>query len=406
MSHRQSVPSYRLHKQSGQAVVTLTDNLGNRRDKLLGKHGTAESRAEYLRVIAEWEAAGRRFPPSVQSPAVSYSVNEVIVAYWKHAEAHYRRPDGTPTNELAEYRQSFKPLKALYGMTPAASFGPLALKAVRLQMVEAGLARGVINQRIGRIRRMFKWAVSEELVPPSVYQALSTVRGLERGRSEAKETVPVKPVSLAFVEATLPHVPRQVEAILQLMRHTGMRPGEACIIRGIDLDTGGAVWLYRPGSDQGPHGQHKTAWRGHDRVIAIGPRGQAVLKPWLRLNVEEYLFQPREAEDSRNAQRRAERKSPMTPSQRKRKRKARPQRTPGDHYDKDSLGHAVRKACKKADVPPWAPNQLRHTFATEVRRQYGIEAAQVLLGHARADVTQVYAEKNLGLAARVAAEIG
>ena len=54
----------------------------------------------------------------------------------------------------------------------------------------------------------------------------------------------------------------------------------------------------------------------------------------------------------------------------------------------------------------WAPNQLRHTFATEVRKVHGLEAAQVLLGHARADVTQVYAERNLALAARVANMIG
>ena len=52
------------------------------------------------------------------------------------------------------------------------------------------------------------------------------------------------------------------------------------------------------------------------------------------------------------------------------------------------------------------PNQLRHLFATEVRTAYGLEAAQVLLGHSRADVTQVYAEWNLTLAARVANEIG
>lgn len=36
----------------------------------------------------------------------------------------------------------------------------------------------------------------------------------------------------------------------------------------------------------------------------------------------------------------------------------------------------------------------------------GPEAAQVALGHARADVTQLYAEKNLALAATVAAEMG
>ena len=54
----------------------------------------------------------------------------------------------------------------------------------------------------------------------------------------------------------------------------------------------------------------------------------------------------------------------------------------------------------------WAPNQLRHSFATKVRKYHGLEAAQVLLGHAKADITQVYAERDAALAVRVAAEIG
>lgn len=54
----------------------------------------------------------------------------------------------------------------------------------------------------------------------------------------------------------------------------------------------------------------------------------------------------------------------------------------------------------------WHPNQLRHAFATRVRKEYGPEAAQVLLGHARADVTQVYAERDQARAAEVAARIG
>jgi len=50
-----AVPSYRLHKQSGQAIVTL-----NGRDVLLGAHGSAASKAEYDQRIAEWIANGRQ----------------------------------------------------------------------------------------------------------------------------------------------------------------------------------------------------------------------------------------------------------------------------------------------------------------------------------------------------------
>jgi site-specific recombinase XerC len=57
-------------------------------------------------------------------------------------------------------------------------------------------------------------------------------------------------------------------------------------------------------------------------------------------------------------------------------------------------------------IPHWHPNQLRHTTATKVREQFGLEAAQVVLGHSRADVTQVYAERNSVSAIRAMGAIG
>src|SRR5262245_33135805 len=89
MPHRNHVPTYRLHKQSGQAIVTLSDGLGCRRDVLLGKFGTPESRAEYARVLAEWEANGRR-PPVSPSAMPDITINELILRFWPHAEMHYR----------------------------------------------------------------------------------------------------------------------------------------------------------------------------------------------------------------------------------------------------------------------------------------------------------------------------
>src|SRR5437660_6262159 len=107
MPRHDHVPSYRRHKQSGQAVVTLPDGLGGRRDVLLGKHGTAASRQEYARVLAEWEANGRR-PPATLA-AADISVNELLLSYWRHAEQHYRRPDGSSSDELGCIRSALKP---------------------------------------------------------------------------------------------------------------------------------------------------------------------------------------------------------------------------------------------------------------------------------------------------------
>ena len=109
------------------------------------------------------------------------------------------------------------------------------------------------------------------------------------------------------------------------------------------------------------------------------------------------------------AERAAARKTPRYPSHMKRnaqKRKPDGQRKPGRGYTPHGIEVAVARACKKRKVPHWHPNQLRHLFATRIRKAHGLEAAQVLLGHARADVTEIYAEKNLELAVRIASAVG
>jgi hypothetical protein len=126
---------YRLHRQSGQAIVTLTNGLGTRRDVLLGPHGTATSRAEYARVLAEWEANGRSVVPPIQpGPAGSVSVAEVLLAYLRYAEGYYRKND-KPTSQVERIKLALKPMRELYGHTAANDFGPKALKAVRERMI-------------------------------------------------------------------------------------------------------------------------------------------------------------------------------------------------------------------------------------------------------------------------------
>src|SRR5262249_42266572 len=129
------IPAYRLHKQSGQAVVTLPDGLGNRRDVLLGTYGSDQSRAEYLRVVTEWQATGRRLPPPTQATAGGdITVAEVILAYWRFAEGYYQKT-GEPTSQLDRIRHALRPVRELYGHTLARDFGPKSLKAVRERML-------------------------------------------------------------------------------------------------------------------------------------------------------------------------------------------------------------------------------------------------------------------------------
>jgi integrase len=388
----QSTPSYRHHKPSGQAVVTLGG-----RDTYLGKFGTPESRAEYDRVIAEWLGNGRQ--PGATS---DLTINELIVRFITHIDERYE------SNEPQNYRLALRAVRKLYGPILAREFGPLKLKAVRQVFAESRLVRTQINTRVRRVVRMFKWAASEELLPSSVYQALKTVEGLRKGQGGSRESKPVKPVPDAHVDALKPYAARQVWAMIELQRLTGMRPGEVCMMRTTDVNVSGRTWEYAPES-------HKTEHHGKGRTIFIGPQAQAILRQWLRPELEAFLFQPLEAESERRAAQRVARKTKVQPSQQHRK-KAKPRKQPGESYDSGSYRRAVayaitranrdRKARGEAEIPKWHPHQLRHNAGTRFRREFGLDAARAVLGHSTRVVTEIYAELDQRKAAEVMEKIG
>jgi integrase len=394
---RKTVPTYRLHKQSGQAIVTLTDGLGGRKDVLLGRYGSEESRSEYARVLSEWQASGSCTP--VQVAVTDPTINELLLKYWHWATGHYRDANGNPSRELENLKDALKPLRRLYGGTAARGFGPLALRAVQEDMVRSGLSRGVVNYRINRVKRFVKWAASFELLPAAVYEALRTVPGLKRGRSTAREADPVEPVAVEHVEATLPFMPTPVRALVQVQLLSGCRPSEAMVMRAVDLNTSGPVWTYRPP-------RHKNTHRGLDRVIFLGPQAQEVIKPFLTTDLGAYLFSPRAYVEAMHRRRTAARKTTPTPSERCRRRTSKPKRAPAACYNRRSYRLAVVRACQKAGVPAWSPLQLRHTAATSIRAQFGLEAAQAILGHNRVETSQIYADRDLAKAQQVMATIG
>jgi integrase len=430
MSRPRRTPSYRRHKQSGQAVVTLTDPSGARRDVYLGAYGTAASRQEYIRVLAEWEAAGRHLPPL--TTAANLSLAELINRYWRHVEEYYRHPDGTPTGEVQAMRYALRPLNHLHGKTPARDFGPSALKAVRELMVrgyehpkygtQSPLCRTRINAQVKRIRRMFKWAVENDLVPASVHQALCAVAPLKRGRTQARESEPVKPVARAVVEETLPILRPMLADMVRLQLETGMRPGELVVMRGCDIDMTGTIWLYRPKA-------HKTQHHGHERIIPIGPKAQAIIRRHLKPSVEAYLFSPADAVAEFRALQRQARKSKVQPSQKDR-RKQRPKRKPGEVYTVQAYGHAIAQAIKLANtarscdpckpLPPaercaecqakalrhWHPHQLRHQRALELKREAGLDVARAVLGHRSPNITEHYATLDIAKAASAMEKLG
>jgi integrase len=413
LTHR--LPAYRLHKASGQAIVSLSGKI-----HYLGAFGSAESKAEFDRVTGEWLQRGRSQPEATAKPKKSETtVAALVLAFWTHAKTHYRSRDGKPTQERQNVKAALKPLKRLYGDTLARDFGPLALRTLRDHMIRSGrLARTTINQRINRIRRAFKWGASVEMIPAEVHQALRTVEGLQCGRSDAPEAEPVESVPRETVEGTLPYLRRPVAAMVRLQLLTGMRAGEVMAMRGCEVHLGSPLWEYRPAA-------HKTAWRGKSRVIPLGPRAVEIVKGFLTTDTQAYLFDPRSVVHPRFV------------------------RFVSDRYDRRAYRQAVVRACDRAFPHPtvvelraafeaaprgqrraamaalrrwkaehqaelrkwrddhrWSPLQLRHTVATEIESSRGREAASSFLGHAKLETTQIYVDRDLSKARTIASEIG
>jgi integrase len=197
--------------------------------------------------------------------------------------------------------------------------------------------------------------------------------------------------------------------MVELQRWTGMRPQEVCRMRTIDIDRSGDPWVYRPES-------HKVEHHGKQRSIYIGPQAQAILEPWLRLDLTAYLFSPREAVEQRRAEMRRNRKTKVQPSQRNR-RKAKPKRTPGDRWEVSSYDHAIARGIRRTNqdaqerdrpaIPHWHANQLRHSAATKIRRECGLDVARAVLGHSSPVVTEkFYAELDQRKAAEAMRKLG
>jgi integrase len=171
-----------------------------------------------------------------------------------------------------------------------------------------------------------------------------------------------------------------------------------------------------------------------------------VLRPFLRLDTQAFCFSPAEAEAERNAAKKVARKSPMTPSQAARVLKPDRLRPPRDRYDVEAYRKAIARGCDGAFPPPdhlrpallpggkrresvrafmarltseqraelnrwrklhrWHPHRLRHSAATRLRKEYGLDVARAVLGHQSAEITEVYAEMDTTKAIQVMGEVG
>lgn len=363
-----SVPKYRRHP-NGQAFVKVKA-VNDGRPYYLGKYGSEESKKNYRRVLKCIECGISLESEKATKPT---TIVELIAAYLPYAEKRYTR-NGQVSKEYTEQKHALRPLDELFGTIQAASFGPQRLNELRNYLIAKRLCRRVINRRVQRVRRFFRWASSTGLVPQELYAGLLSLEPLLYGQFDCREKAEIEPVPLAIVEQTIPYMVPAVAAMARIQLICAMRPTEVCIMRPCDIDRSNGIWIYQPK-------EHKNAWRGLSRNIALLPSAREVIEPFLDRPADSYLFSPRETLEKMVGQ-------------------AGIRAGIRDHYDRESYRQAIVYAIQKAarqgvTIPHWHPLQLRHTRATEVSQILGEQAAQRLLGHKRLETTGIYSARQL-----------
>jgi integrase len=433
-----ALPQMRRHKKSKTARMVIGGKVYS-----LGRWGSDEAQMKYDAFMAAYLASGRKSfeaglavigkpvpgrPPAAPEPvSISISptvkadksggltVGELCAKYLRHIKATI--PENRRSSRYDRAVIACRALRPLAIMA-AAAFGTRAFLETRQRLVDTPmverrklkegeappppkrLSRRYVNDVMQAVRQMFDWAVLHELVPDDRAAALRVVKPLQIGESKARETSARKPVRPSVVRATLPYLTPEVADLIWFIRLTGCRPSEACRMKPARIrDRDKPVWRYVPK-------RHKTAHRGKQRHIAIGPQAQAIILARADgLAPTDYVFTPQRSLPPRKSK---DGTIPMKP------RQVSPR--VGRMFKKDAVNRAVQRAITKANeareedglpaIPHWTPYQLRYTRLREIRKAGGREAAQAVAGHSAATMTDHYAPANWGRAAQAALRQG
>lgn len=400
---RKDEPSYLCHKATGRGYSRINGKVVY----WPGKYGANESKAAHrlycAQLLAHGNDAAKATRPESENEHKQVIVATLVKDFLAWADSYYRTPDGTKTTTDARHRQTAQTLLDLFASFPVCQFGPKQVRLFLTTLIEKGLARKTINYRLGALKQMWKWAAYGGIVHTDDYNRIRDFPALRAGRLGLPEPKKITPVSQAVFAATLPFLRPPYNAIASLQRLTGCRPSEILALRPGDIDYNSTPWKWTLE-------KHKSQWRGKEKVLYFGPQARQILEPLLE-NVAEHelVFSGHKIRTSRIEERRDKARAQ---GRRVQDRSGRPSRAtkgrkpPGEKVQLWSYENEIARAAAFAGVEHWTPNQLRHLKATELRRDFGLEAAQIGLGHAKADVTQIYAERDETRLKKIAEETG
>jgi integrase len=352
----------------------------------LGRHGSDESYVEYERLRAE-HAAG--VLADIRGPKLSGSVLTIneLVARWLTAE-----PRGPRHHEVQMIRRACEPAIRLFGDTIAAEFRAARLIEVQAAMIDrrwmdkeeksqprSTWSRPYINKQIERLIRPFEWAeVIAQILPPGTHGHLFTSAKkikLQANNAKTYDPPPIRPLDYEIqVVPCLVHMAPVIRTMIQVTYYAALRPSEVLEMKRCEIDQTrkDGIWIFRPTN-------HKNKWRGLDRAIAIGPRAQQLLAPWLMMaEPDAYIFPPT--------------------------RRTRPDEL---CYTYDGYRQALQAAIALAKVKYWTLKQLRRAAEERAEDAAGIDGASAHLGHASIETTKIYRQRDqTEKAAKVAKMVG
>lgn len=272
------------------------------------------------------------------------TVAELVTAYLSHCKENYPARVGKRSSSFTNARDAVRSIETMYGLLALDAVGPIQVQAARLFLIDQNLSRRTINDRLARIRRMYRWAMEKGWVGSEVVEGLC-ISGLRKGRSAARESPKRKAVPIETVMRTLrcPRMSKVVKDMVRVQLRTGMRPAELTELRGSEIDTTGEVWVYEPP-------EHKMAFLERQRTVLIGPRAQLILLPYLN---DGFLFKTRR----------------------------------GQPYKVDSYSQEIRRACERLRIDRWCPALIRKRTATEAAK-VSETAARDILGHSDVKTTR------------------
>ena len=357
---------------------------------MLGKSGSPEAEAAYrqlqIQILTD---------PTLSAPKPQLAtVGNLCLAYLEYAEEH-------DPGHFPGIKTALNILVQHYAGQPVDTLDTRHFLFLQDMFVQHEVSRQYCNILMGYIRAMLKWGVLRKLVSTQVYGEAKLIPALKQGKTRAYEKPEVEPVPDEVVRRTLPFMSPTVATMVQVQRLTGMRPSEVCRIRVGDIDKtrSNGLWYYSP--------KHKTERHIGKKPIPLGKPEQDLIAPYLvGKKPSEAVFSPRTAMEEWHAERRANRKTKISPSQleRNKKRAKKPsKRQPGEFYNRNSYRVAVLNAITKgnkilpdgAKIPHWSPYQIRHSAGTAAEQEVGLDKAQALLGHSSAETTKRYAHGRL-----------